>query len=142
MPMIVVQDASTFTDASRTGTFSAMDFAWWTTLNAELNLEEASMTEGSDDNPTSVITWSASRVGLLLPSTFSELQAYCATTQIPVTTALKKRGCLLFSTTSVAVTLGFGDIVDYQFKKRIIRRVTNVAIEEWQYGATVTGLRY
>lgn len=142
MPIVVVQNEVSSSEDSRTGTFSAMDFAWWTTLNAETNLEEASMVEGTDTNPTSVITWAASRAGLILPSDFAELVTYCADTQITVTEALKKRGCLVFSVDSVAVTLGFSDIVDYQFRKRIIRHISNIDLEPWLYGATIEGLRY
>lgn len=142
MPLVVTQSEATNSDVSRIGTYSAMDFSWWATINAETDVEQASLAEGTDNNPASVITWAAGRVGLELPSTFADLVTYCEDTHITVEAALKKRGCLLFSTESVAVTLGFSDIVDYQFKKRVIRRVNNIDLEDWTYGATITGLRY
>ena len=142
MPLIVTQSQATDSDTTRLGTYSPMDFAYWATLNAETDVAQASLSEGSDTNPTSVITWAAGRVGLTLPSSFADLVTYCADTQITVEAALKKRGCLVFTATSVAVTLGFNDIVDYQFQKRIIRHITNLDLEDWTYGATITGLRY
>lgn len=128
----------------RTGTKSALDFAYWVAQNVEPIATWELVPEATTDslNGVELVLFAADQVGIVVPetATLDALYAWCASTQITVAEALTTRGALLFCDTRVAVTLGFGKIVDSNGDRYYFGIPNNRTV--WTTGALVPGVIY
>lgn len=100
----------------RTGTRSALDFAFWVSQNVEPIAVWELVPEAVTDalNGVELVLYAADQVGIVVPETaaLGDLYAWCAGSLITVEEALATRGALVFANDRVAVALGFGKVVD------------------------------
>lgn len=131
--------------AHRQNTRSAMDFAYWSTINAipypvhgVIVLGSTTRLDGSE-----LLTWCAGQVGLPIPFTPSvaAYRAWC-TDIMPVSTALAIRGSVLFSDTGIAICLGFSTVVEAHGDHHYIRRLHGIEQSAWSHGALIPGVVY
>lgn len=95
---------------------------------------------------TELIEWACERNGVSMPDGYANMLRYCLVTKkqgVSVSTALKKRGYLLFDHVNqqVAITLGSGKIVEVTGNQYGVRTYTTTT-KRWRYASRIPGARY
>lgn len=134
-------------DASRIGTKSSYDLAYWAgTFTAEGTPGDYPE-PGPELDLTSLLSWACSQIGVRIPTEFTEATPLF-TEILTVPQALRIRGAVLICTQRISVTMGVGDVVDlvngryFQYKPVFAPQTPDSCINNWLYGAYVPGVIY
>lgn len=129
-------------DQSRLGTKSPYDFAYWTTTFVSPGVPSDYVDLGPEQDATALIVWAANQIGIAFPDTFTKAVAACSGYEMPLETALKTRGALIYNSSKFAITLGLNDIVDIINGRYFIYRLKPSQYSQWTTGAKLPGALY
>ena len=129
--------------ASRIGTRSPYDFAYWASTFVASGYPDDYLDFGPETDGVALVTWAAQQVGIAVPPTYFGAVITLSESIVPIETALVTRGAVLVGVDQIAVCMGLEYVVGivngryFQFKTTAAS--TN---PEWEYGALIPGLLY
>lgn len=139
------------TPTGASGRLSALAFAARALAQAGDRYVYGAEVSLSDPNPSvfdcsELVQWAAAQVGGYMPDGSSNQAAYTASkhTDLPVETAIRTRGALLFASGHVAISLGDGrtiEALNSSYGVRVMNARGRQTVT-WYKGARVPGLRY
>ena len=139
--MTVDPTVGTPTSATRVGTLSPYDFAYWATTFVASGAPDDYLDTGPETDGVGLVVWAAQQVGVSVPNNYFGLVIVLSDYIMTIEDALATRGALLVGVGQVAVTTGFDYVVGvingryYQYK-------TTADSALWEHGAMVPGLIY
>ncbi len=126
-------------DSARLGTKSPYDLAFWASTFIAEGSPDDYFDNGSETDGLALLAWSAGQVGVEIPADYVTTLQLVSQNEIPVETALKTRGAILVSTTSLGVSMGLDDAITVINGRYFQIRTTTSA---WEGAGKLPGLIY
>lgn len=134
--------------ATRIGTRSAFDLAYWASTFLAPGTPDDYIDIGPETDGVSLLAYAAGQVGVDIPTELADVRSLIEPNAISVQEALRYRGAVLICQQRVSIAMGLGDVIDvvkgryFQYKPTVSPQNPATCIFTWDFGALLPGVLY